>query len=133
MAEDPAGLLFDLPPEDRTARSLQRATLPDPDRERIKRKIRLLSPALRSAFPDPDRLSWSDFWLTPHQCGRLCGGISDDSVIRHMYEGTQFHSAINVSRGGSPVFRIPLEDAVDFLLSRREGAYEEQTEPGGQP
>jgi hypothetical protein len=103
------------------------AEIPQPDRERIVRKINSLAPALRTFFPDPYKLSFKDFWLTPVQAGQICGGIGKDAVIERMYEGTGFKNCINIGRTSEqPYFRIPLEDCVDFVMERREGFFEEE-------
>lgn len=95
------------------------------DRTRIEKKIARLSPTLRAALPDIRQLKVKDFWLTPQQAGKICGGITNDTVVYSMYEGSAFFNTINVGRSEQALFRIPLEDCVDYLLARREGDYEQ--------
>lgn len=107
-------------------RSLAALNISATDRARIQKKIARLSPTLQAALPNVQQLKVKDFWLTPKQAGKICGGISDDSVIERMYEGSAFFNTINVSRSDlQPIFRIPLVDCIDFLLARREGDYEQ--------
>jgi len=126
MSEANQSYLFDLP-ETKPAiyrPRLHKGELPDPNIVRIEGKISALTKTLRALFPNIGNLGWMDFWLTPSQAGRLCGNLCDDSVIRHMWEGTGFVNTIDVGRTEQPIYRIPLEDCVDFLLDRREGAFE---------
>lgn len=101
------------------------ADITHPDRERLIKKISRLSPKLQSLFPDPRKLSFKDFWVTPTQAGAICGGMRKDAVIERMYEGSAFFNCINIGRTKyQPYFRIPLEDCVDFLLEHCEGFQE---------